>query len=37
MKRDVKAAKDLKAPGVVFGLLREDGSVDLERTKEFEI
>jgi hypothetical protein len=35
MKRDVKGAKDLKAHGVVFGLLREDGTVDVERTKEF--
>lgn len=34
MKRDVLAIKALGAAGVVFGLLKDDGTVDVERTKE---
>jgi len=34
MRRDVAAAKELGADGVVIGLLREDGRVDAERTRE---
>jgi copper homeostasis protein len=33
MKYDVEQAKQLGADGVVFGLLNEDGSVDVRRTK----
>jgi len=32
MKLDIGLAKDLGADGVVFGILNEDGSVDMERT-----
>jgi copper homeostasis protein len=34
MRRDVAAAKRLGADGVVFGLLTEDGDVDVARTRE---
>ncbi len=34
MKREIKLAKKLKADGVVFGILNEDGTVDISRTKE---
>ncbi len=34
MKRDIEVCKKLKADGVVFGLLNDDGSVDKNRTKE---
>ncbi len=33
MKRDILTAKELKADGVVFGLLTEDGHVDVKRTQ----
>jgi len=33
MERDVDTAKQLGADGVVFGILREDGQVDVERTR----
>jgi len=33
MQRDVEAAKQLGMNGVVLGLLRNDGSVDIERTR----
>jgi copper homeostasis protein len=33
MERDMDAAKHLGADGVVFGILREDGQVDIERTR----
>ena len=33
MERDVETAKGLGADGVVFGILQEDGQVDLERTR----
>ncbi len=33
IRRDVLRAKDLGAEGVVIGLLRADGSIDLERTQ----
>jgi len=33
MKRDIAAAKDLGVNGVVFGLLKEDGAVDVENTR----
>lgn len=32
MKRDIEFAKSAGADGVVFGVLKEDGSVDVERT-----
>ena len=32
MKYDIEQAKQLGANGVVIGLLKEDGSVDMERT-----
>lgn len=35
MKRDVAFARRLGAHGVVFGLLRPDGSIDRERMKHF--
>ena len=34
MKADVAAARDLGADGIVLGTLREDGTVDVERTAE---
>jgi copper homeostasis protein len=34
MKRDISVARDLGVEGVVLGLLRSDGSVDVERTAE---
>ena len=34
MKREIEVAKKLKADGVVFGILNEDGTVDISRTKE---
>lgn len=34
MKRDIIAVKQFGADGVVFGVLRNDNSVDIERTKE---
>jgi copper homeostasis protein len=34
MRRDVLRAKELGADGVVIGLLRPDGALDLERTRE---
>lgn len=34
IKRDIKAAKDLGANGVVIGILKEDGQIDLERMQE---
>jgi copper homeostasis protein len=34
MKRDITFAKHLGADGVVFGVLKRDGQVDLERTRE---
>lgn len=33
MKRDVVMAKDLKCDGVVFGILKPDGRVDLDRCR----
>lgn len=33
MKRDIEVAKYLKADGVVIGILRPDGTVDVERTR----
>jgi copper homeostasis protein len=33
MERDVDTAKHLEADGVVFGILREDGQVDIEKTQ----
>ena len=34
MKTDIAAARDLGADGIVLGTLREDGTVDVERTAE---
>jgi copper homeostasis protein len=34
MRRDIVAAKQYGADGVVFGVLTEDGSVDVEHTRE---
>jgi copper homeostasis protein len=34
MKRDISVVRDLGIDGVVFGLLRADGSIDIERTTE---
>ena len=34
MKRDIEAAKQAGADGVVIGILKEDGSVDAPRTRE---
>jgi copper homeostasis protein len=34
MRRDITTAKHLGADGVVFGVLTQDGSVDVERTRE---
>lgn len=33
MKEDIKICKDLGADGVVFGILKPDGNIDLERMK----
>jgi copper homeostasis protein len=33
MQRDLVMAKQLRADGVVFGILRTDGKIDIERTK----
>src|SRR5436309_3568081 len=32
MKRDIEIARQLKADGVVFGILSADGRIDIERT-----
>lgn len=34
MKRDVLMAKQLRADGVVFGILNSDGTINLKRTRE---
>ena len=34
MQEDIKICKELGANGVVFGLLRSDGQVDVERTRQ---
>jgi len=34
MRRDIETCKQLGVHGVVFGLLREDGAIDVERTAE---
>lgn len=34
MKEDVKAARNLGADGVVFGILTKDGSMDIQRLKQ---
>lgn len=34
MKQDILTAKQLHADGVVFGILKEDGQVDVERTQD---
>jgi copper homeostasis protein len=34
MKTDIAAARDLGADGIVLGILRKDGTVDVERTAE---
>lgn len=34
LKKDVQLCKELGFPGLVTGLLKKDGSVDIERTKE---
>ncbi|KRE10136.1 copper homeostasis protein CutC [Priestia megaterium] len=34
MKKDVKACKDLRVNGVVFGILTEEAEIDYGRTKE---
>ena len=34
MKTDIAAARDLGADGIVLGILRKDGNVDVERTAE---
>lgn len=34
MKEDICLAKELGAGGIVFGILKPDGQVDIERTKE---
>lgn len=34
IKRDILMAKQLRANGVVLGILRPDGSIDLKRTRE---
>jgi copper homeostasis protein len=34
MRRDILAARRFRANGVVLGLLKEDGSIDVERTRE---
>jgi copper homeostasis protein len=33
MKEDIKVARELGADGVVFGMLKPDGTIDLERMK----
>ncbi len=34
MKRDIAIVKDLGADGIVFGILKSDGAVDVERSQE---
>jgi copper homeostasis protein len=34
MKEDIRICKELKAPGVVFGLLTTSGQIDIPRTRE---
>lgn len=34
MKREIEIAKDLGADGIVFGILRPDGTIDVERSAE---
>ncbi|MCY6356124.1 copper homeostasis protein CutC [Clostridium sp. ZS2-4] len=34
MKRDIRMAKKLGVNGVVIGILKEDGNIDIQRTKE---
>lgn len=34
MKEDIEVCKELKAPGVVFGLLTTSGQIDIPRTRE---
>lgn len=34
MRHDLLAAKDLGANGIVFGILRPDGTIDVERSRE---
>lgn len=34
MKHDIEMCKQLRANGVVFGILKQDGSIDVERTSE---
>ncbi len=34
MKRDIEIAKELKADGIVIGILNPDASIDIKRTKE---
>ncbi|HEX3435761.1 MAG TPA: copper homeostasis protein CutC [Pseudacidobacterium sp.] len=34
MKHDIRTAKELGADGIVLGLLRADGTVDVERTRQ---
>lgn len=34
MRHDIRIAKDLDADGIVLGLLRADGTVDVERTRQ---
>lgn len=34
MKRDIRMARELRADGVVFGVLTKDGEIDVERCKE---
>lgn len=34
MQHDIRIAKDLAADGIVLGLLRADGTVDIERTRQ---
>lgn len=34
MQHDIRAAKELGADGIVLGLLRADGTVDVERTRQ---
>ena len=34
MKREIEIAKKMKVDGVVFGILKDDGNIDVRRTKE---